>query len=255
MSKTFIELTKNRIRSSLLKLQTYYKNHHFTDYVKNKRVIIVGPDSSLEKKGLGTYIDSFDIVIRHNTAFDYLPFSTKHGIDFGYKTDIIYFSPTCMQNYANNSTLLKLNQNKIKYIVYQNGNKNNEYMEGDYCFPDALDFYKRTCKNKLHYSHHSTTSLTDLLTTINNDVSIVPRTGFISIYDMLVHEAKEINIIGMTFYNGGTHMFRSDALNTLDPHKNHTGGKSPHDSVKELELMDAFQKLYPHIKFHVDNKP
>lgn len=228
----------------------YYDNHHFTAYIKGKNVIIVGPAAELKGQNRGKYIDEFDIVVRHNTVIDFLPFDQEYKNDYGSKTDILYLSPSCIKDNAKTSSINNIKLNDIKYITYQNGNKNNEYIAGDYCFKDELNYFKKNLeksKCKMHYSHHSTALLTELLCE-KSKKKIVPRTGFISIFDMIIHQAKSVEIIGMTFYAGGGHMFRKDVKNTLNPLLDHKGKKSPHDSLIEMLLMRDFLKQYDNIR-------
>lgn len=240
-------------------LEKLYKKHHFTDFIRGKKVIIVGPDPYLKGKKQGSYIDSFDLVIRHNTVFDFLPFDRNHAEDYGKRTDILYLSPTCMKNYAfKPKNLEKMRECGIKYVVYQNGNRDHKYILDDYCFPKPLEWFKSNAPKysiKLHYSHHTTRILSDMMTK-TGDQTLVPRTGFISIFDMIIHEAGEIEIVGMSFYHGGGHLYRKDVKKTLDPLLDHKGRDSPHDSNVELMIFKEWlnkHKIKIDLSF-LDNK-
>ena len=231
-----------------------FKEHHYTKFIKGKSVIIVGPNNNLKGKGLGSYIDRFDIIVRHNTVFDFLPFTQEYKKDYGSRTDILYLSPTCIKNYAHKrSTLETIKKNKIKYICYGNGNRHRKYLTGDYCFPIPLGWFKRfvpaRTETKLHYSHHVTITLTEMMNKSGlSDKLLVPRTGFASILDMIVHGAKKIETVGMSFEKGGGHAFRKDAIKEMNPLLTHRGKDSPHDSNIEVYLAKEFTKEYP-LKF------
>jgi len=223
-----------------------YSKNHFTKFIENKRVIIVGPDTYLQGKKMGSYIDSFDIVVRHNTVLDFIPFNQSLKQDYGSRTDVLYLSPQCIKDYAKYKVFRNLKSNKIKFIVYQNGNKDNKYLSGSYCFPKHLDFFKSNLakiKVSAHYSHHTSRVLSDIMSTFG--YPLVPRTGFISVFDMIVHQAKSIDIIGMSFYHGGGHLFRKEIKKPLDPKKNAYGKNSPHDSQVELKLLKELMDFYP----------
>jgi len=229
----------------------------FTKYIKDKSCIIVGPDTNLIGKSLGKHIDSFDVVIRHNTVFEYLPFNNnKLAEDFGTKTHVLYFSPQCIKDYSlNQGTITKIKKLKefgLKYIVYQNGNKDGKYIYGDYCFKKELLWFKKEMFKlniAMHYSHDTTKELTKLMCNEKKELCI-PRIGFISIFDMIIHQAKNIEIIGMSFYHGGGHAFRPKALQVLDPIKNAYGSTSgTHDSIIELALLRKFMEYYDKIKY------
>jgi len=55
--------------------------------LKNKSIAIVGPAPSLEKKKLGKFIDSHDIVIRINEFI-----SEENFLDYGSRTDILFLN-------------------------------------------------------------------------------------------------------------------------------------------------------------------
>ena len=55
------------------------------EIIKNKRVAIVGPSSSLENKNMGSLIDTYDIVKINN-------FSNLPSSDYGNKIDILFCS-------------------------------------------------------------------------------------------------------------------------------------------------------------------
>lgn len=235
-------------------LQKKFENHHYTNFVKNKKVIIVGPNTQLKGKELGKYIDSFDLVIRFNTVFDFLPLEKHLQRDYGSRTDILYWSPTCMKMYAHKSkSLSKLKTNQVKYLCYQNGNRDRKYMnQVEYCFPESLDWFKRHSKRShitMHYSHHITQLITEMMNNLRSNPStdplILPRTGFIAIFDMIVHGAKSVETVGMSYENGGGHAFRPDAQKELSPIANHDGTLSPHDSSIEVKLVKLLIDSYP----------
>lgn len=250
------ENEKNMIEKMIEKMKKTYDKHSFTRYIKDKKVIIVGPDTAMIGKSLGKYIDSFDIVVRHNTVFEYLPFNSKYVKDFGSKTNIIYFAPQCIKDYSfKRETIEKMKKLKeygLKYIVYQNGNKDGKYIHGEYCFLKELNWFKTNMFKinvATHYTHEVTKEITKLMYEEKKADSI-PRTGFISIFDMLIHQAKHIDIVGMSFYHGGGHAFRPKAMENLDPQKNAYGSTSgSHDSVIELQMMKKICNFTPKIKY------
>ena len=58
---------------------------YLMEYLKGKNVIIVGPAGYLHGKGLGKWIDSFNVVVRINHAIP-----VEYPEDYGTKTDILY---------------------------------------------------------------------------------------------------------------------------------------------------------------------
>lgn len=71
-------------------MQDFIKNERdFSNFIKNKSLIIVGPSKSLENQKMGKFIDNHDIVIRLNNSFPILYKKDIHE-DVGSRTDIIY---------------------------------------------------------------------------------------------------------------------------------------------------------------------
>ena len=62
------------------------KNPILMDYLRNKRVVLVGPGGSLKNTGAGDWIDSFDVVARVNC----LPIPANLESDMGKRVDIYY---------------------------------------------------------------------------------------------------------------------------------------------------------------------
>ena len=75
------------------------------EIIKNKRVAIVGPSSSLENKNMGSLIDTYDIVIKINN------FSNLPSSDYGNKIDILFCSFNKYIPFISNKT------DSIKLIV------------------------------------------------------------------------------------------------------------------------------------------
>ena len=63
----------------------FEKQLDFLDYIRNKKVIIVGPSPHLEGRGLGKLIDSYDVVCRVNECYTE---SVKE--DYGKRCDVVF---------------------------------------------------------------------------------------------------------------------------------------------------------------------
>lgn len=262
------------IRKEIKKLETELANTKYGKTLRDKNVIIVGPDPRIIGTKLGKHIDTYDIVIRLNTTINYIPFPPNLIEDIGSRTDCIYLCPSSMRDLTEsgncikttnkiNNIINKFKNTKLKFINYQNGNKNGKYIVGEYVYPVELNAIKKVIdinnkdhsnKINLHNSSNTCHILEHILAVIGNiDINTVPRTGCLAIFEALCGGAKSITIEGMSFYNGGGHIFRKDVTNDLDPLKNHLNAKSPHNSVIELELIKILLHLYP-TKIIINNK-
>lgn len=243
------------LHTKIVHLQKKYASNHYTKFLKNKSVIIVGPDTQLQGQKIGAEIDRFDVVTRHNTVFEYLPFSPQLKADYGSKTSVLYLAPQCIKDYAGKrSTLDKLKtlraKHGLRFIVYQNGNRDGKYLTGNYCFEKQLNWFKKYCRQlkiEMHYSHHVSADLTRVMTAWNQNQSAIPRTGFISVFDLIIHPPKSLKIVGMSFYHGGGHAFRKKTIQKLNPKLNAYGKSSgSHNSVIELEIFDHLRSQEPY---------
>ena len=240
------QLLKSTLFANIESLRTEYSNNHYTKYLKGKNVAVVGPDTALKGSGLGSEIDGSDIVIRHNTIWEYLPLDGDLAKDYGNKVNVIYLAPQCIKDYSGKrETVVKLKLLKAKhglrFVVYQNGNKDGKYITGAHCFDKQLSWWKKTCKAvgvDMHYSDHVTRDLVKLMNQYSGGIDVIPRTGFISVVDAFVHQVGKLKIRGMSFYHGGGHAFRKKAMEVLDPTLNAYGKDSgSHNSHVELEAF------------------
>ena len=62
---------------------------NYANFIKDKRVILVGPAQSIRSKEWGEWIDSFDIVVRTNGAI-FLTDNEEYKKDYGGRCDVLY---------------------------------------------------------------------------------------------------------------------------------------------------------------------
>ncbi len=66
------------------------EENDYIDFIKNRRVIFVGPGSILTGRGQGEFIDSFDVVIRTNHFPVLLKENPELIVDYGKKCSALY---------------------------------------------------------------------------------------------------------------------------------------------------------------------
>ena len=167
----------------------------FSNFLSNKRVIIVGPSSSLVNKGMGKFIDSFDVVCRIKKSF---PVPKEYENDLGKRTDILI-------------SHLKLKskgylQNNFKIHKSNIYNKNLRYIYFPFPLYEHFEkFYKnfKTDCNDIRVPviyQRNTKNLELLKKELKNSY---PTTGIAAIKGLLDYNIKELYIIGMTFQKDG----------------------------------------------------
>lgn len=174
--------------------------NNYNEYLRNKRVIIVGPANSLIGQKQGEFIDSFDVIIRPNNGWD-LPAHLK--VDYGTRTDVAFFRfgpnipklkiPTIM---TDQTTVDRCVKSRIKWIVAYKGYKG------------RINKFKTMNRHRLR--------LYEVPQQVDKEITIkapkIPMTGVATIFETLRHPVKELYITGMTFmqtgyfvgYSGGT---------------------------------------------------
>lgn len=231
----------------------------FAHLLKDKRVMVVGPAETLRGSGQGKIIDSNDLVVRFNTAIQYVPFPHELAADIGTRTDILYCNNEilmdgflrqgAMSHQAFGAVCARA---QIKYVV----STNNDFRD-DITQKDSLSEYLAL---KLLVAHldgpigfrmlYSTCAAARKLLD-----GYVPRTGFLAILDLLAYDIRQLSITGMTFYHKGGHLFFEQYASELDPMKSHLGQDPPenvkgHNSYFELDVLRELARVYgPKLKF------
>lgn len=218
--------------TSLLKfIKTYSPSkdeHQIARYIKNKRVILVGPSPFMSGKKFGEKINSYDIIVRINQGI-FLPSSNSE--DFGNRTDVVYTSQRARDEYGLN---FPPEFKSVKFIALLVQRKNN-------MFPD-LKCYLCKCdikegeeyclnadwKETEHKSIGHTTCIHPSRDYTKYEIPIVKRdialyrihynssllSGMCALVDMLCFGAKSIDILGFDFYDSIKTMVKNNEEGT-----------------------------------------
>jgi len=199
----------------------------FTEYVRDKRVIIVGPASYLVGKCMGELIDSYDIVVRLNKS---IPLPDELKKDVGTRTDILY---NC------------LHPDSVGEISYQ------RFKEVDFLvcpYPPKTAFlmdiirFKRQNNGKIPFRHIDL----EYYNQVESKMGTRPNTGTCAILDLLRFPIKELYITGITFFKGGYCKQYNDLDEKELIHSIQTS--SEHDIPKQVNYMKDILLSEPRIK-------
>ncbi len=143
---------------------------NYKELINNKRIIFVCPSNILIGKKMGTWIDSFDIVVRINQFFNTLNLNIE---DCGQKCDVLYinnqfareFSPFALKNWK---------QKGLKWL----------------CWKHVLNEIDKKINNRSFGQVISELKMIDGI-----------LTGTIVVKDLLNQKPKELYISGMNFYS------------------------------------------------------
>lgn len=228
----------------------------FGRLLKGKDVVIVGPAETLSGKAQGRMIDEHDLVVRFNTAINYIPFRGKLAKDIGTRTDILYCNNEVIINQILFQQVIAHEKFRrvcevagIKYLVSTNNGFTFPAAEEPepHCRSEYLAFNLFLKQQGLGMGFRMLHSTSARARTLLNGYT--GRTGFLAVLDLLSYDIRKLTITGMTFYHSGGHLFLKNSASELHPMKDHQGRSSPrsakgHNSYLELEIMRKLARLY-----------
>lgn len=213
----------NSIKGLLL-IFSFTKIFNPEDIFKGKRVAVIGPaDSAYDKKN-GSYIDSFDYVIRINKAAQSQ--TDKKAVYIGNKTDILFHS--FFENNTSGGGSLDLdlfNKLKIKYLVNPRTNFES--------YRRTFNFFKKYKQNYTVF--HLPKSFYNKMILPFGDLR--PTIGFTALYSALNSECETLFISGFTFFKTPYAGGYRDHLVDMNKNIDHIRMQGIHDIELEYRLF------------------
>jgi len=162
----------------------------YYDYIRDKKVVIVGPAGYLRGQKRGEFFNSFDIVVRINRSF---PLSKEDFEDLGTRTDIRYHNGSI--NLREGGPLHLDVSNELKYLSVT--------------FPRHLDYFdhhinvieQEIINSGSNVKLHAYTDLEQFIT-FHHAMQTRPNAGITTILDLLNYSPKQLHVAGMTFFTG-----------------------------------------------------
>lgn len=216
--------------------------------LEGRDVIVVGPAETMLGTGQGRAIDSFDVVVRFNTAIEYMPFAPELARDVGARTDILYCNTEVLIDRIVGQLGLPRERFPtaceaagIKYFV----GTNNDYTHGATGEGGRRKGEAQLYEFREFVEEQGARARCRMLFPTPAVVrrwlgGYIGRTGFIGIVELLRYPLRSLHVTGMTFYHKGGHLFIKDCVE-LDPMRNHLGlfpeHMLGHNSYLELQVM------------------
>jgi hypothetical protein len=223
--------------------------------LEGKRVIVVGPAETMLGTREGSAIDSFDLVVRFNTAIEYMPFAKDLARDIGARTDILYCNNEVLgdrivrqQGVTPERFVRACDEVGVQYFV----GTNNDFTHGatDGRRPrgseELADFRRFLDDHGVRANCRSLFSTPHVLRRWLR--GYIGRTGFIGLVDLLRYDVRLLHVTGMTFYHKGGHLFLENCVGELDPLRNHLGilpeHMLGHNSYLELQIVKTLGECF-----------
>ncbi len=227
--ENYIKYIKRNILPQIKwKEENFTKNPNlFKNLLENKRVIIVGPSITTQKSNLGSFIESFDIIVRLNKS---LPVPKRLHKHIGRRTDILYNSlNTTDYPGENNINPYFLKSQKIKYLRCS-------YPPISPFRRDIVAFYRKNKKNIVNFGHIETKYYNKIIQKLNTR----PYTGTSAICDLLQYNLKELFIMGLDFY---TYKHSNYYRKITDTKLRRLQNNSIHKRNPQINLISRFYLL------------
>jgi len=168
----------------------------FKQYIKNKKVALVGPANYMKDCLYGDEIEAHDVVVRINRGMESIG---KYFLNIGSRTDILYSCLIEKSANAGKINLGLLSGEKVKYICCP-PESNFEGISKTTRFHPLVNFKKMKSiseKIPIRIVDH------EFHTWLARKVKSRPNTGFLAIYDFLRHDIQQLSIYGFSFYLDG----------------------------------------------------
>lgn len=205
-----------------------------TSIFDGKRIAIVGPASSAYNTGKGSFIDSFDYVIRINKATKLMA-EGKSSEDIGTKTDILFH---CFfeNNYSGGGPLdmALFDRLGIKYVVNP--------LSNFFGYRNAFNFYKKYLSDRTIYMLDNSyyQNLKAYFGTY------IPTTGFSALNAALNSNFSELYITGFTFFKTPYGDGYRDEMKELEKTQKYIAESKLHDPELEYAKFKEILKLNKH---------
>tara|TARA_Y100001963_G_C6787825_1_gene453875 strand:+ start:2919 stop:3719 length:801 start_codon:yes stop_codon:yes gene_type:complete len=165
----------------------------YNNYLRDKKIIIVGPAGYLNNKLMGEKIDNYDIVVRFNKSY---PVNKTLHKSIGTRTDIWYHNMAQGDLPSSGGHIIpkELESNGVKWVSTH--------------FPRNLSYFEddiTECEKKLQGSNINFHTHSDLeqYITFHSILETRPNLGVGAILDILSYDIKSLHISGLTFFKGG----------------------------------------------------
>lgn len=160
----------------------------FEEFVKGKRIALVGPAATLRGQRMGDFIDGHDIVVRLNHAW---PLPQALAADIGRRIDVIYHNMNFRDQKLKRKTILQMAEDGVKWMV-------STHPASEARFRHRLRKFQKLNRGALHFR-----ALPGWLKARMQKRVKHPNAGIMAIEDLLRFPIQHLYVTGFSFYTTG----------------------------------------------------
>jgi hypothetical protein len=182
-------------RDGTLKKKLNTNRDKYIEYLRGKRVVIVGPAPTIVGSQQKDLINSFDVVVRLNKA---VPMPETLLADIGTRTDVLYNCMNPSEECGGQLNVKDLRKHGVKFLVSPYApiiTTDKRYIRFK---TDIYNYLTHNPVDDLSISHIDPVYFKQLL-----KIMKLPNTGVNAILDLLAADISELYITGFTFFKGG----------------------------------------------------
>jgi len=186
----------------------FINDKEYHEFLRGKRVALVGPAKSVEGTRQGQFIDAHDLVVRVKSI--HIPPDFQE--DIGTKVDILYTDDESTNDILPGDDVKRSGD---KWTIYENSDLRNKNIDLKYIcsvYPRGEWFFNRFASALNGFSKNYKTRIIndEPYLTIKNETNR-PNAGFSAIIDLLTTPLAELYITGIDFYRS---LYRDNYLNS-----------------------------------------
>ena len=185
-------------------------------FLKDKRVMLIGPAKSSGGQVIKDLIDSYDVIVRINDLPERYDGSEP-------KTDVVYYDGS-----LNNDRRVSYKTSNLKFII-------NVYPASEWFYESRIQGNINYMKN--NFSQKILTLPEETYGEIKDKIANTrPNSGTCAIIDLLKYEIKELFIIGVDFYRSayGENSASKEELKSIRNYNKEINEKKDLDFLREL---------------------
>ncbi len=173
----------------------------FYDYLRNKKVIVVGPAYYLNNQNKGDYIDNFDVVVRISEPMHQI-ITNEDKNNFGNKMNILYLPPSLSKIFITQETfIVKSWGEKIVFTIDDINLTYKRWEENNLKWIIGRSNFEKDKINSFNYLNMPQEWINQI--TKKSKLLKIKSTGILVTLHLLQTPLKSLNIIGFDFYDTG----------------------------------------------------